>query len=116
MVMTYKRYELPEDADGWTGITGRVRTRVSSPAGAPDALVGLLRHDFNSLRVLHWIFSPLVALNNESLEPRPLLAAALPEGSGRRGSLLSEHATSHTSYTAECIRNLKSIVRRKSQC
>ena len=45
----------------------------------PETLNPLLRHDFNSLRVLRWIFSPLVALNNESLEPRPLLAAALPE-------------------------------------
>ena len=45
----------------------------------PETLNPLLRHDFNSLRVLRWVFSPLLVLDNETLEPRPLIAAALPE-------------------------------------
>ncbi len=45
----------------------------------PETLNPLLRHDFNSLRVLRWVFSPLLVLDNETLEPSPLIAAALPE-------------------------------------
>ena len=45
----------------------------------PETLNPLLRHDFNSLRVLRWLFSPLLVLDKASLEPRPLIAAALPE-------------------------------------
>ncbi len=45
----------------------------------PDTLNPLLRHDFNSLRVLRWVFSPLLVLDNDSLQPRPLIAAALPQ-------------------------------------